>query len=345
MAITTKEKELTAVGISVAVGCKPCVTHHIGAARVAGATDPEMKEAVTHALSVRRSATDAMERYFLVRLGEHHRNLLKDRGNRQTDRLKELVSVGVAFAVNCTSNLRRHLAAARAVGISQEDIATVLKLARFIRGRGVYHVDRRAPPTVEERVFLFVDLADSTTIAERLGHKEYSRFIRSCFHDLTELVMRHRANIYQYVGDEVILSWGAQDGVANHDCVRIFFAFQDKLDQRRQDYEERFGVAPSFRGGMDSGPVTRSDIGDIKRDVAYLGDVLNSAARLQKLCKSYGEKLLISHRVNDALSPNPDIATRFLGNVVLRGKTEPIGVYGVEVRGGFEHSDDDRTDN
>lgn len=341
MAITTKEKELAAIGISVAVGCKACVIHHVGAARAAGATDSDMKQAVTHALSVRRSATEVMERYFFARLGEHRMAQVKDDHEGKTDRLKELVSVGVAFAVNCTSNLRKHLAAARVLGIDQDDITTVLKLARLIKGEGAYHVSRYARPTVEERVFLFIDLADSTTIAERLGHKKYSWLIRSCFHDLTDQVIRYHASIYQYAGDEVILSWDAQDGMANHDCVRIFFAFQDKLDQKRQYYEDQFGVTPFFRGGMDLGPVTKSSVGDVKRDVAYHGDVLNCAARLQELCKGYGERFLISHRVQEALAPDRDIVTHFLEDAVLRGKREPVGVYSVEVRRDFERSDND----
>ena len=47
---------------------------------------------------------------------------------------------------------------------------------------------------------MFLDLVGSTKIAERLGHKTYSRFIRHCFHDLTDIVLRYKAEIYQYVG-------------------------------------------------------------------------------------------------------------------------------------------------
>jgi adenylate cyclase len=189
-------------------------------------------------------------------------------------------------------------------------------------------VGRYHHPQVENRVFLFLDLKSSTTIAEQLGHIRYSRFIRSCFHDLTDLVVRYDAQIYQYVGDEVVLSWQA-NGSVRDDCLQIFFAFGERLRQRRADYEARFGVAPVFRGGMDMGNVTAAEVGDIKREIAYHGDVLNTAARLQELCKTYGEDLLISGRVNAALGPNPHFVARLQGEVALRGKTQPIGVYSI----------------
>jgi hypothetical protein len=75
-------------------------------------------------------------------------------------------------------------------------------------------------------------------------------FIR-CFHDVADLVIRYDAQIYQYVGDEVGLSWEAETGLARGHCLENFFAFERKLARRRADYEARFGVAPVFRGGMD----------------------------------------------------------------------------------------------
>ena len=57
------------------------------------------------------------------------------------------------------------------------------------------------------RIFLFMDLKDSTSIAEKLGHVKYSRLLQDCYYELTEVVTKHSAQICQYVGDEVVLSW------------------------------------------------------------------------------------------------------------------------------------------
>lgn len=141
MTITPKEKELAAVGISVAAGCKPCTDHHIGVARKARASDQEIKEAVVDALAVRRSATQIMAGYALAKSGDPEQP--GDGGSGAgTSRQRELVAMGAAFAVNCVSSLEAHLAAADAVGITQEEITQIVKLAAFIKERAASHVER-----------------------------------------------------------------------------------------------------------------------------------------------------------------------------------------------------------
>jgi len=329
MALNTKEQEVAAVGVSVAVGCKPCAIHHMRAARAAGASDEDLKGAVTVALSVHESAVDAMQRFFLTRLGEPRRRSASG-DQPPPSRQDALTAVGVAFAVNATSDLPRHMAAARAAGLTQDDVDAMMKLARLIKGRGAFHVDRHVGSEVEERVFVFLDLADSTTLTERLGHVDYSRFIRACYHDLSGVLIQYKAQIYQYVGDEVVLSWDLRDGVRDNTCLELVFAYQSRLLEKRTEYEREFGVAPVFRGSMDLGAVTRTQVGDVKRDLAYHGNVLNVASRLQGLCKTYDEPLLITHRVDEALPGGPRFATRLLGQVVLRGQSEEVGVFGVD---------------
>ena len=128
------------VGISVAAGCKPCTDHHVGVARKARAADQEIREAVV-ALAVRKSATEIMAGYALSKLGdpEHQGD---GRRSAETSRQRELVAVGAALAVNCVSSLEAHLAAAAAVGITQEEITQIVKLAAFIKERAASHVER-----------------------------------------------------------------------------------------------------------------------------------------------------------------------------------------------------------
>jgi adenylate cyclase len=185
-------------------------------------------------------------------------------------------------------------------------------------------------PREEARVFLFLDLKDSTTIAERLGHSRYSQFIRHCFHDLSEFVFEHRAQIYQFVGDEVVLTWPGKDPEAERRSLRMFFAFKRRLAEQREWYERNFGVAPEFRGGMEEGLVTATEVGDIKREVAYHGDALNTAARLLELCREYQSPILVSRRVHEVIAREKDWSSILKGEVTLRGRAGPVPVYGVE---------------
>ena len=143
MAITSKEKELAALGISIAAGCKPCTDFHVRKVRECDASDPEIKQAMSDALSVRRSATDIMEAYGLAHLGGRKSASDPEQAST-TDRVHELVCIGAAFAVNCVSSLKVHLDAAEKAGISHEEIETIVKLSAFIKGKAASHVEHLA---------------------------------------------------------------------------------------------------------------------------------------------------------------------------------------------------------
>ena len=143
MTITSKEKELAAVGISIAAGCKPCTDFHVKKARESGGSDAEIKQAISDALSVRRTATDIMAAYGLAHLGgPKPARVAEPEG--ATNRVRELVCIGAAFGVNCVSSLKVHLDAAERAGISHEEITTIIKLSAFIKGKAASHVEHLA---------------------------------------------------------------------------------------------------------------------------------------------------------------------------------------------------------
>ncbi len=195
-------------------------------------------------------------------------------------------------------------------------------------------IGRYRRPREEERVFLFMDLKGSTSTAEELGHRRYSELLQECYRDLTQVVMRYEAAIYQYVGDEVVLSWPCTGRAQRKRAsVQAFFAYQKALVEKRGAYEARFGLAPKFRGGIDLGQVTVIEVGDVKREMAYHGDVLNTAARLLELCKTRGEALVVSRPVGEAVEQDVEFRTSWHGEVSLRGKRERVEAYGLQLAG------------
>jgi len=190
---------------------------------------------------------------------------------------------------------------------------------------GRYH-----KPHDEDRIFMFLDLKSSTTIAEKLGHKIYSQFIRDCFQDLTDTILRHRADIYQFVGDEVILTWNQTQGLKGQTCFRAFFDFKEALLSRRNYYLHTYNIIPEFRAGMDKGIVTATEIGDIKREIAYHGDVLNTAARLLGQCNKYNKNLLVSQNIARNFKNTESFQKNLVGEVQLRGKKNVVKIYSIE---------------
>jgi adenylate cyclase len=176
-------------------------------------------------------------------------------------------------------------------------------------------------PREETRVFLFMDLKGSTELAEKLGHRQFSEMLQECYQDLTQVALRFEATIYQYVGDEVIMSWQSlrrEDG--RHNSVKAFFAYEQQLEARKEEYCARFGTTPEFRGGIDVGPVMAAEVGDVKREIVFHGDVLNTASRLLELCKLREDRLIVSDSVGQSVQQDTNYRSNWTEDVSLRGK-------------------------
>jgi len=195
-------------------------------------------------------------------------------------------------------------------------------LVRVLLGR--YHRPRR-----EHRVFMFIDLKSSTGIAERLTQEAYYSFVNDFFRDLSLPVLNAGGEIYQYVGDEVVLTWKQKEGTRDANCLRVFFAIDAALASRKQHYLDRYGIVPEYKAGAHLGEVITAEIGDLKKEIVYNGDVLNTAARIQTMCNELGRRFLASKQLMQALVVPTDFTIEQLGAVSLRGKAEPLELVGL----------------
>jgi len=149
-------------------------------------------------------------------------------------------------------------------------------------------------PKEEERVFLFLDLEDSTPAARKMGHLNFSKYIQDCFWDLSDITLMYGAEIYQFVGDEAVITWKVTKNFDYGKCISLYFSYQNMLEQKKHFYQEKYGTAPRFRCAIHSGKVSAALVGDYKKEIAYHGNVLNLGSRLQKNCKEYDAGMLIS---------------------------------------------------
>ncbi len=189
---------------------------------------------------------------------------------------------------------------------------------------------RYRDPKEEDRIFMFMDLKSSTTTAEELGHLKYSAFIRDCFSDINEVLYPFRAQVYQYVGDEIVLTWPEDEGLKNHFCLGFYFACRKQFHDRSSYYMTNYGFLPEFKAGIHTGTVAAVEIGEFKRDIAYHGDTLNTASRIQGVCNEYNKSFLASQVLLDKLGAHPSIRIKDLGKIMLKGKTTAVGIASVE---------------
>jgi adenylate cyclase len=147
-------------------------------------------------------------------------------------------------------------------------------LWKFITGK-YYH------PRQEERIFMFLDLKSSTTIAEKMNSKKFFELMKDIFNDITEPILNTHGEIYQYVGDEVVISWPVEKGLARNNCLLCFFSIHRALKERKEHYAGEYNLFPSFKAGLHIGEATVGEIGVIKKDIIYSGDVLNTTSRIE----------------------------------------------------------------
>ncbi|MEO8666220.1 MAG: adenylate/guanylate cyclase domain-containing protein [Ignavibacteria bacterium] len=196
-------------------------------------------------------------------------------------------------------------------------------LLSYIKGK--YH-----SPKQEERVFMFLDLSSSTTIAEKLDPVTYHKFMNNFFFDIDEPIVETKGQIYQYVGDEVVISWKDNKGFDNANCIRCFFNVRDRIDKLSSRYEKEFGLIPGFKAGLHSGTVVTGEIGDSKREIVFHGDVLNTTARIQTECNALKKKFLVSGDVLEKITLPGEYKSIAMGNFLLRGKAQEVQIFSIE---------------
>jgi adenylate cyclase len=188
---------------------------------------------------------------------------------------------------------------------------------------------RYRKPREEERIFLFMDLRASTSIAEKLGHLKYSAFIRDSFMDINLLLPAYNAQVYQYVGDEIVITWPVSEGLKKLNCLKFFFGCKKRFSDRTRHYQSKYNEIPAFKAGLHMGKVTAVEVGNIKRDIAYHGDTLNTASRIQGVCNEYNQELLVSVELLKHLKVIDSYAIIPIGAVTLRGRNQPIEIAGI----------------
>jgi adenylate cyclase len=193
-------------------------------------------------------------------------------------------------------------------------------LLQYVMGK--YHTPRE-----EERIFMFMDLRSSTRIAEQLDHKQYHNFLNDIFHDISEPIFEYRGEIYQYVGDEVVITWPIEAGIEQERCIRCFFAINALLERRNRFYLQRYGVEAKMKAGIHCGVVTTGEIGDLKTEIVFHGDAVNTTSRIQEMCNELRTSLLVSGELLQRCSLSDKFVLEGGGTLKLRGKEKVIEVY------------------
>ena len=184
-------------------------------------------------------------------------------------------------------------------------------------------------PKIENRIIMFMDLKDSTPIAEKLGHIQYFKFIRHFIYHVSNAVNEFGGRIYQYVGDEVVVSWSFTPENTKK-CLAALIEARKNLQKSSEIFRRLYGIVPEFRVGINTGEVTVGEIGVIKKDLAMSGDTMNTTARIRSACSELNQKFIVSKDFIENIDLK-EWQSESLGMVDLKGKGHSIELFSLKI--------------
>jgi adenylate cyclase len=148
--------------------------------------------------------------------------------------------------------------------------------------------------------------------------------LKDFFADITNPILDNKGEIYQYVGDEVVIAWKFENGIQHNRCIECFFDMKKEIQKLSEKYMNRYGLVPGFKAGIHCGKVVAGEVGIIKRDITFSGDVLNTTSRIQGKCKEFNAEIIASDDLIKALQLTGKYTTQFLGSIKLRGREKDV---------------------
>lgn len=189
---------------------------------------------------------------------------------------------------------------------------------------------RYSAPRTEDRIIMFIDLKDSTPISEQLGHKKYFLFIKEFIYEVSNAALQCNGDIYQYVGDEVIITW-AKEPDNNMKCIQVLISVRKALQSKAQYFKQEYGFVPEFRAGIHVGEVTVGEIGVVKKDLAMSGEAMNTTARIRSACSELNYKHIVSEKYFDYTNLK-DWQGESLGEIQLKGlEKKNLTLYALKI--------------
>ncbi len=222
---------------------------------------------------------------------------------------------GERFCGECGNDLKGPEKEARAIDYTEPHSYTPKHLAEKILTTRSSIEGERKLVTV-----LFADVANYTSMAEKLDPEEVHETMDGCFKILMDEIHRYEGTINQFIGDGVMAIFGAPVAHEEHAqrACHAALSIQSALEGYSESIERRFGCEFRMRIGLNSGPVVVGAIGDdLRMDYTAIGDTTNLAARLQSIAEP--GTVLVSEQTQKLAKDFFDFET--LGEIEVKGKS------------------------
>ncbi len=177
---------------------------------------------------------------------------------------------------------------------------------------------------------LFSDIRGFTSLSEKLQPEQVAEMLREYLTEMTEIVFRHGGTIDKYIGDCVMALYNVPFEDPEHavKAVRTGLEFQERTLAVSKRWEEKLGLAIRSGVGINTGEAVVGTLGSKQRlEYTAIGDTINLGARLESITKDYKANIIISE--STYVLVKDQFVTEELGEVTVKGKTQPVRIYAV----------------
>lgn len=187
-------------------------------------------------------------------------------------------------------------------------------------------------PKKESRIFMFIRIEGIEEMIRKSGDLAFHNFLNDFIHNISEVIMLHKGNIVHYMDDQIVLSWTIQAGIENANCIRTYFEICQEIKEGFEYYYTQYGVLPRPKCALHSGIAIRAEIGEIKSEIAYFGDVLNTTSRILFEGKKINEDIVLSEKVEQLVKIPVYYRKKAVESFTPRGKKQSIQLYSLQPR-------------
>jgi adenylate cyclase len=173
---------------------------------------------------------------------------------------------------------------------------------------------------------LFADLVGFTTLAETAAPSEVATVLNRFFSEMTEVIFAEEGTVDKFIGDAILAVFGAPVAQTDHATRAVRAAQAMRKAVARLNAEG--GRPLRVRYAINSGVAIAGDVGSARRrEYTVLGDVVNTAARLEALAAP--DQIIVSRATYDRMSP--PVAATPLGEVALRGRAAKVEILSIDL--------------
>ncbi|MFC3616748.1 adenylate/guanylate cyclase domain-containing protein [Lutimaribacter marinistellae] len=187
-------------------------------------------------------------------------------------------------------------------------------------------------PRLENRIVMFADLIGSTALAERLGDIRFHELLGDVAYDLSAPIDKNGGEVHRYVGDAVIITWPMTDQRNFSRSVDCAKGMVQTLAEHSKDYLARYDQAMRMRIAIHCGPVAAGEVGAWKKEIALLGDTMNTVARIENAAREFDIAIVISEGVRNGLPSGLQHGLRRMTDYSARGKQSNIKLWSVKMQ-------------